>query len=83
MYALMIVKWLKQPSTGLRNRARATRPSSAHSESFGVGTYKGVQTMSFLLEGVRVEQNCAMVRLGNKELVLRTRVMAETSTFQR
>ena len=39
--------------------------------------------MSFLLEGVRVEQDCAMVRLGNKELVMRTRVMAETSTFQR
>ena len=56
MCALMIVKWLKPPSTGFRNRARATRPASAHSESFGAGTYKGVQTMSFLLEGVRVEQ---------------------------
>ena len=44
---------------------------------------KGVQPMSFLLEGVLVEQDCAMVRLGNMELILRTRVMGETSTFQK
>ena len=36
--------------------------------------------MSFL-EGVLVEQDCAMVRLGNKELVLRIWEVGETSAL--
>ena len=47
----------------------ATRPASAYSESFGAGTDKGVQTMSFLLDCVLVGQDFALVRLDNMELV--------------
>ena len=49
----------EQPDLRVPTRSRCAR------------TDKGVQPMTFL-EGVLVEQDCAMVRFGNKELVLRT-----------